>query len=59
MTTETLTFLLALLDTQQLSVGAPEFEKVAAQVVAARRELIEAIKDASEEPAELLQRLVS
>lgn len=49
MTTETLTFLLALLDAQQLSAGAPDFEAVAARVVAARRELIEAVKDTTEE----------
>ncbi len=43
MTHDTLTFLLALLDVQQLNVGAPDFEDTAAKVIAARRELVEAL----------------
>lgn len=45
MTSETLSFLLDLLDRQQLAVGAPDFEQVAAQVMAARRELVDALDD--------------
>lgn len=44
MTTETLRFLLTLVDAQQLSIGAPDFEQTAAAVIKVRRELVEAIE---------------
>ncbi len=44
MSQETLIFLLQLLESQQLSVSAPDFEEVAMRVARARRELIEAIE---------------
>ncbi len=44
MSQETLTFLLQLLEAQQISVSAPDFEEIAARVVRARRELVEAIE---------------
>ncbi len=47
MSQETLTFLLQLLEAQQLSVSSPEFEETAARVVQARRELVEAIEHGS------------
>ncbi len=43
MTADTLTFLLRLLDAQQISVGTPDFETVTATVIRARRELVEAL----------------
>lgn len=43
-TTETAIFLLALLDAQQLNVGAADFEEAVHQVLTARHELIAVIE---------------
>lgn len=39
MTSDTAQFLLGILDTVTLNVGAPDFEETAGRVIAARREL--------------------
>lgn len=53
MTRETLAFLLNLLDAQQISVGAPDFEEAVTRVVQARRELIVALEAPPESPSPL------
>lgn len=51
MSLETLRFLLFLLNQQQIQVGHPTFDEMASAVLAAKRELADAIADAEREIA--------